>query len=99
MHESESLNRAYQRVVREQTGLDMEMGEDICAFDEIPDSGYHLPHTSRIFVDKVMRAHSRDVCLDHRAQESVWIPPTVALRDLDLEPNARKTVEVYCGML
>lgn len=91
----EKLAPAFSRVMAEQTGLQGVLGDDICVFDEIPDSGYVENGTSRIFVDKVVRTSSRLVELDARAQEYVWVPPEVALRELDIEPNARKTIELY----
>ncbi|MDP3947717.1 MAG: hypothetical protein Q8Q41_03450 [bacterium] len=30
-----------------------------------------------------------------RVQDYVWMPAKQALRDLDIEPNARHTVELY----
>lgn len=38
---------------------------------------------------------SRAVILNEEAENYVWLPPDMALRDLDIEPNARKTVEEY----
>ncbi len=91
----ERLTTAFSRVVAQQTGLDIVLGNDVCAFDEMPDSGFYKRGTSRVFVDKVVIATSRDVRLDERAQEYLWIPPDVALKELDIEPNARRTIKIY----
>ena len=95
VHKHESLAAAFPRVVAQQTGLEGSIAKDICAFDEIPDSGYYEPETSRLFVDKVVKVTSRKIKLDDKAQEGVWLPPDAALRDLELEPNARRTIELY----
>ena len=98
----EPLTEAFSRVTLEQTGLEGALGETICAFNEIPDSGYFQPESRRIFIDNMVAVSSHQVRLDSRAQEYVWIPPNEALRELDLEPNARKTIEIYierqCGI-
>lgn len=59
---------------------------------------YHLrqlPKTSRIFVGKAFYVASREVALDHRAQEHIWLPSDIALSDLPLEQNAKRAVEEY----
>ncbi len=95
MRRGEGIYDPFSRIVFEQTGLDCSIGDDICVFDEIRDSGYHEAGSSRIFVDKVVAVRSRSVKLDERAEEYAWATPYVALRDFDLEPNARKTIELY----
>lgn len=91
----EKLSQAFSRIVKEQTGLDGIVGDDICCFDELPDSGYFKQGSARIFIDKTFSVNKRAVHLDYRAQEYLWIPPAVALQELDLEPNAQKTIEHY----
>ncbi len=91
----ETLAAALLRSVTEQTGLEGIVQADICAFDELPNSGYYAQKTSRVFVDKTVHVRSRRARLDDRAESYLWIPPHAALRDLDLEPNARKTIELY----
>lgn len=95
---SESLEKAFQRVVGEQTGLDAMVSRDICAFDELPGSGYFKDGGPRIFIDKIVEVPCRDVCLDHRAQSYTWMPPKAALQELDIEPNARKTIVYYLSL-
>lgn len=94
----ENLQNAFQRAVLEQTKLSCIIDKDICTFDEIPNSGYYRTRTSRIFVDKVVKVRSRIVSLDHRAEDYLWIPPNIALEELDIEPNARKTIILYDKM-
>ncbi len=91
----EKICTAFLRAVKEQTGLSGTIAQDLCTFDELPDGGYFRGDTSRVFVDKVVLVADKTVSLDHRAESFFWIPPAVALRDLDIESNARKTVEVY----
>jgi len=91
----ERMEAAFLRVTKEQTGLSGIVGNNLCVFDELPQSGYFRSVTSRLFVDKVVLVADKTVSLDHRAESFVWIPPAVALRDLDIESNARKTVEDY----
>lgn len=93
----ETLDAGLQRVVQEQAGMKGLVREDVCAFDEIPDAGYYRQGTHRIFVDKIVQVGSRKVQLDHRAEEYVWVPPAVAIRDYPLEPNARRTMEALAN--
>lgn len=95
MERGENLIAAFPRATREQTGQECEIGDDVCAFDEVPDSGYYKPGPSRLLVDKVIKLGSRRITLDYRAQEEVWAPPDVLLRDLPIEPNARKALQLY----
>jgi len=66
----------------------------LTAFDQIPDSGYHRPRVLT-FTDYVVPMGNRRFRLNSEAQEGLWIPPSVALRELDIEPNARKSIELY----
>ena len=91
--ETEQITAA--REIKEETGLDSGVGEHICTFDQIKNSGYYLAGTQHIFVDKVARVQSKKVSLNYEAQEYIWIPPKIALRDLPIEPNARHTLELY----
>jgi len=94
LKKGEGLTSAFSRVVTEQTSLAGLLGADVCVFDEISDSGFYERGTSRIFVDKTVRVRHRRIRLDERAQEYLWIPPDAAL-EIDLEPNARRTIEIY----
>lgn len=92
---NERLHEALLREVREETGLRGEVGEHLCTFDQIKNSGYYLPGMQHIFVDNVVRVGTKRVRLNDEAQSFVWMPARAALRDLDIEPNARHTVELY----
>ncbi len=96
---NERLDEALVRGVWEETGLRAEIGEDICAFDQIKQSGYYLAGVNHIFVDKVARVTSKRVALNEEAEEYVWALPHEALAQLPLEPNARHTVELYIKKL
>jgi ADP-ribose pyrophosphatase YjhB (NUDIX family) len=93
----ERLADALRREVREETRLKIEIGQHLCAFDQIRDSGYYRP-VQHIFVDFVVRASSRRIRLNDEAEAYVWIPAKRALEELPLEPNARHTIEVYAGV-
>lgn len=83
------------REVKEETGLDGIVGRHLCTFDEIKNSGYYDTATQHLFVDNVVRVASRHVVLNEEAQEYVWMPARIALRDLPIEPNARHTLALY----
>jgi ADP-ribose pyrophosphatase YjhB (NUDIX family) len=94
---NERLTDALIREIREETGLRAAVGRHLCTFDEIKDSGYYRAHVQHIFVDKVAEVGSRKVRLNDEAQAYLWMPARAALRDLDLEPNARLTLELYAN--
>jgi len=96
---NERLESGLLREVEEETGLSAEIGEHICTFDQIKNSGYYREGIEHIFVDKVARVGSKKVRLNEEAQDYVWLPAKVALRDLPIEPNARHTLELYFKML
>ncbi len=92
---NERLEAALLREIEEETGLAGKIGEHICTFDQVKDSGYYVAGMQHIFVDKVVYVQSKKVRLNDEAQSFVWAPPEVALRDLPVEPNARFTLELY----
>jgi len=92
---NERLADALMREVMEETGLESDIRESICTFDELRGGGYFIPGTHRVFTDNVVAVASRRVKLNHEAEKFVWMPPSAALKDLDIEPNARKTLESY----
>lgn len=92
---NERLADALRREIKEETRLDSLVEESICTFDELRGSGYFRGGTHRVFTDNVVLAGSRKVRLNEEAEEYMWIPPGVALRELDIEPNAQKTLELY----
>ncbi|MEX1064250.1 MAG: NUDIX domain-containing protein [Candidatus Paceibacterota bacterium] len=95
---NERLEDALMREIKEETGLRSSIGEHICTFDQIKNSGYYESGTQHIFVDKIARVNSKNVRLNEEAQEYIWIPPEKALRELEIEPNARHTLELYTKM-
>lgn len=92
---NERLSDALLREVREETGLKGSVGAHLCTFDQIKNSGYYQRGTSHIFVDNVVAVSKKLVRLNDEAQEYVWMPARAALRDLDIEPNAQHTLELY----
>lgn len=91
----ERLDDALKREIMEETGLTGGIGEHICTFDQIKNSGYYLSGVQHIYVDKTFQVDKRQVKLNEEAQEYLWAPAHVALRDLDIEPNARHTLQLY----
>ncbi len=95
----ERLHGALLREVAEETSLKGEVGTHICTFDEIKNSGYYQADTQHIFVDNVVKVKHKKVILNHEAQNYVWALPHEALRQLDIEPNARTTIEQYTSLV
>lgn len=92
---NERLADALMREIKEETGLSVRIGANICTFDEIRNSGYYIPGIQHIFIDNVAKVSSKKVVLNEEAEEYLWMPAQIALRDLDIEPNARHTLSLY----
>jgi ADP-ribose pyrophosphatase YjhB (NUDIX family) len=95
---NETLKTALAREVKEETGLASRLGRHICTFDQIKNSGYYQQGTQHIFVDYAVQVDSRRVQLNDEAQDYVWMPAKEALASLDIEPNARHTLELYAAV-
>ncbi len=91
----ERLYQALTREVSEETGLKTEVAQHICTFDQIKNSGYYLDYIHHMFVDYTVKSSSRHVKLNDEAQNYVWAPAEQALAELDIEPNARHTLQQY----
>lgn len=92
---NERLEEALIREVKEETGLKAEVGRHICTFDQFKNSGYYKSGVQHIFVDSVVAVSSKRVRLNNKAQDYVWVAVKVALGELEIEPNARHTLELY----
>ncbi len=92
---NERLDETLVREVKEETGLRGAVGRHLATFDQIKNSGYYQAGMQHIFVDNVVSVESKRVRLNEEAQDYVWIPAKEALMHLDIEPNARHTVELY----
>lgn len=92
---NERLHQALLREVQEETGLQGEVGAHICTFDQLKNSGYYQAGVQHVFVDDVVKVRSKRVKLNYEAQDYIWATPSDALRHLDIEPNAKTTVELY----
>lgn len=92
---NEKLNSALIREVSEETSLKGEVGDHICTFDQIKNSGYYQSSVQHIFVDNIVKVKNKKVILNEEAQEYIWAIPSEALNYLDIEPNARKTLKLY----
>jgi hypothetical protein len=75
------------------------VGAHICTFDQLKNSGYYRSGTQHIFVDKIVKVKSKRVVLNEEAQEYLWALPSEALQHIDIEPNAKQTVETYLKQL
>lgn len=92
---NEKLTEALQREIREETGLKSTVEKHIATFDQIKNSGYYQDYTHHMFVDYTVSVDSKRVKLNEEAQEYIWVPAEEALAELDIEPNARHTLEKY----
>lgn len=95
---NERLDEALKREIKEESGLNSKIGGHICTFDQIKNSGYYQAGAQHIFVDKIVKVESKKVFLNEEAEEFIWLPAKVALKELQIEPNARHTLELYTQM-
>jgi 8-oxo-dGTP pyrophosphatase MutT (NUDIX family) len=95
---NEKLTDALLRELREETGLKGEIGAHIATFDQFKDSGYYKNWVQHIFVDNIVKVKNKKVRLNDEAQDFVWARAQDALEHLDIEPNARHTLELYARM-
>jgi ADP-ribose pyrophosphatase YjhB (NUDIX family) len=94
----ERLHQALIREVKEETGLKTEVGAHICTFDQIKNSGYYQDYVHHMFVDYVAKVESKKVRLNDEAQDYIWAPAEQALAELNIEPNAKHTLQLYTDM-
>ncbi len=99
VNRNERLHKALLREVKEETNLNGEVGNHICTFDQIKNSGYYKVGVSHIFVDNVVKVKNKKVVLNDEAQDYIWALPEEALKHLDIEPNAKTTLELYANSL
>jgi len=92
---NERLHQTLLRELKEETGLSGEIGAHVCTFDQLKDSGYYQAGVQHIFVDNIVKVKSKRVTLNDEAQDYIWTTPSDALKYLDIEPNAKTTVELY----
>lgn len=92
---NERLRQSLLREVKEETRLSGEVGAHLCTFDQLKNSGYYQAGVQHIFVDNIVKVKSKKVTLNEEAQDHIWITPGEALNYLDIEPNAKATVEIY----
>jgi ADP-ribose pyrophosphatase YjhB (NUDIX family) len=90
----ETLQEALAREIKEETGLAVRAKEHICTFDQLKSSGYYQPWINHIFVDYIASVPSKKVALNDEAEDYAWVTVEEA-EALDLEPNARHTLEQY----
>jgi len=95
---NERLLEALKREVREETSLRADVEDHIATFDQIKNSGYYKDYVHHMFVDFVVSVGSKRVQLNEEAQSHVWAPAEQALAELNIEPNAKHTIEKYVAM-
>jgi ADP-ribose pyrophosphatase YjhB (NUDIX family) len=91
----EDLIKGLIRNVKSQTSLEGKVKHLICAFNMIPNSGYYKSGANRIYIDNLVEVNKKEVILDDKAEEYIWILPENALKELDLEPNAKVAIGKY----
>lgn len=94
---NERLADALLREVFEETRLKGSLGQHIVTFDQIKDSGYYKKGIQHIFVDNVVKVKSKKVILNEENQDHLWVEPSLALSQLDIEPNAKHTLQIYAN--
>jgi hypothetical protein len=95
---NESIKTALQKAIFNQTGIESTINKDICTFNEL--SGpYHKIIKPRVFIDKIALAKNKSIKINPEEYESfMWIQPSLALTNLNIEPNARKTIIDYINL-
>ena len=96
---NERLDQTLLREVKEETNLNGKVGRHLVTFDQFKNSGYFNSGVQYIFVDNIVSVESKKVRLNEEAQEYIWLPAKEALQNLDIEPNAKHTVELYVNSL
>jgi len=83
------------REMFEQTKLKGGVGSKVCSFDKLDSKDYHIPKTRRRYIDYLINVNNLNVQLNDEAESHIWMPPSTALRELDVEPNAKFAVKQY----
>lgn len=91
----ERLHQALVREINEETGLNANIGQHIATFDQIKNSGYYQDYVHHMFVDYAVKVESKKVRLNEEAQDYIWAPAEQALAEINIEPNAKHTLELY----
>lgn len=94
---NERLSDALLREVFEETRLKGDVGQHIVTFDQIRNSGYYKKSIQHIFVDNIVKVKSKKVILNEESQDFLWVEPKEALSQLDIEPNAKHTLQIYAN--
>jgi len=94
---NESLAETLRREMLQKTGLEGGAANHICTFEELQNAGYAGEFTERIFVDYCCPVTDMSLVAGDEIREVARMPAAIALRDLPIEPNARKTVEEYAA--
>ena len=91
----ETIEETLKREVKEETNLDIEVGEFLGVQESIFDETFWKKERHFIFLDFVCRLKRKnEIKLNYEAQEYIWIKPEKAL-EIDVEPYTKKAIERY----
>ena len=84
----ERLETSLQRAIQKRLHQNGTPGRQICTFEELPTDKYE----ERVFTDYLVHLTRTPT-----QPNTIALPPGTALREIPIEPNARKTIEVYAA--
>jgi len=94
----ESIEQAVKREIKEEVGLDVEVGKMLLVLESIFSDEFHEKRHF-IFLDYLCRAKSKDVVMDDKEAKSfVWVKPEDAL-ELNLNKTTREFIKAYLNFL
>ncbi len=92
----ETLREAAQREVREETGLEVEVGEVLEVFDSIYPDPHGRPQYHYVLIDFLCRQVGGELCAATDVSEARWITPE-ELTSLEISPTARRVLRKALG--
>ena len=89
----ETMKKALEREVKEETGLDIFDPQFICFWEFIEEKEFYKKK-HMIFFNFSVKTKAKEVTLNDEAQEYLWIEPEESLK-LPLNKHTRMTLEQY----